>query len=101
MATENDPFEEWLEKRINELDTVTFVFTIPPRPGMQELHGDCTILEKSSSMLLIEFFDGEAWWVAREIISGVAHPDQDEEFARRIGTEIGITDRRRKKSKKE
>jgi hypothetical protein len=69
-------FDRWLEKQVEKVRVVTFVFHRHPISGVHtgSLQLDCTPIAVDRYMLLVEFPSGETWWTSKANILSAGLP---------------------------
>lgn len=65
-------FDRWLENQVEARRKVSFVFAQNPRPQSHthfvQTMAECTVIVVDRYMLMVEFHDGETWWVSKSNI---------------------------------
>ena len=62
-------FDKWLQNQADKKEKVNLHFAVPPLDGTAVLQDDVQILQVDKFMILVEFSDGEAYWIAKGIIT--------------------------------
>ena len=64
-------FDRWLEQQVEAVRKVEFKFQVQPVPAhLMDSAGfySCQVIAVDRYMLLLEFYDGQTWWVQKSNI---------------------------------
>jgi hypothetical protein len=71
-------FDRWLVGQKHDHSKIIVHFAVPPRSDAPDLSNVVSVIEVDRYMLLLEFSDGETWWVSKSIITSAGADDSDE-----------------------
>ena len=69
-------FDKWLQNQADKTEKVTLHFAVPPLDGTSTLSDDVQILQVDKFMILVEFSHGEAYWIAKGVITAAGVAEQ-------------------------